>query len=218
MAVDLDPADAMAAWAAGFFLAEAGDTEEAREHGDRARTLDPLFWAAQFGSALADLCDGDFESALAQMTRMHTVSGDNPVAKLWLGVALLYSGRSDEAAGALDQSAAAGAGIFSATAACLGAGVAGDRDAVRGVLADPETREALRMTTELSWMAAAASAAVGDLDEALQWLSRAMEMGFINHRFFSEVDPFLAKLRGDPRFEALMKRAREKQREVEGQE
>jgi len=42
-------------------------------------------------------------------------------------------------------------------------------------------------------------------------------MGFINHRFFAENDPFLANLRGDPRFEALMERAREKQREIEAE-
>jgi len=40
-------------------------------------------------------------------------------------------------------------------------------------------------------------------------------MGFINHRFFAEYDPFLAELRGDPRFEALMERARAKEREIE---
>jgi len=41
-------------------------------------------------------------------------------------------------------------------------------------------------------------------------------MGFISHRFFAERDPFLARLRGDPRFDALMERAREKEREIEG--
>lgn len=216
-AVELDPANAMAAWAAGFFLAEVGRTDEAREHGERARALDPLFWPAQFGSALADLCDGNFESALAKMVRMHTISGDNPAANLWLGVCLIYTGRSDEAAAPLDQAAAAGAGTFSATATCLGAMVSGDREAMRAVLADPGTREALEMDTELTWMTAAASATVGDLDEALYWLSRAIEMGFINHRFFAEFDPFLAKLRADPRFESLMERARAKQREIEAE-
>jgi len=37
----------------------------------------------------------------------------------------------------------------------------------------------------------------------------------VNHRFFSTIDPFLAPLRGDPRFEAMMARAREKQAELE---
>ena len=216
-AVELDPANAMAAWAAGFFLAEGGRTDEAREHGDRARALDPLWWPAQAGSFYADMFDGNYDSALARMVGMHTVSGDNPVADLWLGVCLVYAGRSDEAAAPLDRAAAAGAGTFSATATLLGAMLSGDREAMRAVLADPGTREALEMATELAWMAAAASATVGDLDEALYWLSRAIEMGFINHRFFAEQDPFLAKLRGDPRFEALMERAREKQREIEAE-
>jgi TolB-like protein len=214
-AVELDPANAMAAWAAGLFLAEVGRTDEAREHGDRA--LDPLWWPAQAGSFYADLCDGDYDSALAKIIGMHTVSGDNPVADLWLGVCLVYAGRSDEAAAPLDRAAAAGVGIFSVTATCLGAMVSGDREAMRAVLADPGTRDALEMATELTWLVAAASAAVGDLDEALYWLSRAIEMGFINHRFFAEVDPFLAKLRGDPRFEELMERASAKQREIEAE-
>jgi hypothetical protein len=38
----------------------------------------------------------------------------------------------------------------------------------------------------------------------------------VNHRFWSEIDPFLAPLRTDPRFQALMARAREKQRAFEG--
>jgi TolB-like protein/Flp pilus assembly protein TadD len=216
-AVELDPANGMAAWAAGLFLAEVGRTDEAREHGDRARALDPLWWPAQAGSFYADLFDRNFDSALAKMVGMHTVSADNPVADLWLGVCLVYAGRSDEAAAPLDRAAAAGVGIFSATATCVGAMVSGDREAMRAVLADPATREALEMTTELTWLVAAASAAVGDLDEALYWLSRAVEMGFINHRFFAEVDPFLARLRGNPRFEALMERARAKQREIEAE-
>jgi serine/threonine protein kinase/tetratricopeptide (TPR) repeat protein len=216
-AVDLDPADGMAAWAAAFCLAEVGRTDEARRHGDRARAVDPLFWAAQFGSALADLCDGNFKAAHAKFGRMHTISGDNPVAKLWLGVSLAYAGRPDEASASLDQAAAAGVGIFSATATVFGAMVSGDREAMRKVLIDPGTREALEMTTELTWMVAAASAAVSDIEEALYWLSRSIEMGFINHRFFAEQDPFLAKLRGDPRFEELMERAREKQREIEAE-
>ena len=210
-AVDLDPANAMAAWAAGFLLAEVGRTDEAREHGERARTLDPLFWPAQFGSALADLCDGKFDSALAKMVKMHTISGENPAANLWLGVCLLYAGHPEEARGPLNRAGAAGAGAFSGTATCLGAMGSGDGDAVRAVLADTGTREALGTDTELTWMLAAASATVGDLDEALYWLSRAIEMGFINRRFFADVDPYLARLRGDPRFEELMERAREKQ-------
>ena len=86
-----------------------------------------------------------------------------------------------------------------------------------GVLADEVTRGAVEMDKELSWFAATGFASVGETEEALHWLSGAIEMGIINHRFFSEIDPFLAKLRGDPRFEALMERARDKQRDIEAE-
>ena len=85
------------------------------------------------------------------------------------------------------------------------------------VLADEVTRGAAEMDKELSWFAAIGFANIGETDQALRWLSAAIEMGIINHRFFAETDPFLAKLRGDPRFEALMERAREKQREIEAE-
>jgi hypothetical protein len=80
------------------------------------------------------------------------------------------------------------------------------------VLAEGATRAVIEIDKEMSWMAAAAFTRVGDPEEALRWLSGAIEMGFINHRFFAEHHPFLATLRGDPRFEALMERARAKQR------
>jgi TolB-like protein/Flp pilus assembly protein TadD len=216
-AVELDPGNAVAAWAAGFILAEIGRTGEAREHGDRAYALDPLYWPAPVGSCLADLFEGRFDSALAKMVGMHTISGDNPAANGWLGVCLLYAGRPDEAARAFDRTAAAGAGVFSMSATLLGTMVKGDAEAMRAVLADQAKREAFEIDKEISWMVAAACASLDERDEALYWLSRAIEMGFINHRFFAEHDPFLAKLRGDLRFEELMERAREKQREIEVQ-
>lgn len=65
---------------------------------------------------------------------------------------------------------------------------------------------------EASWTFAGCLAAVGERDEALAWLGNAIELGFVNHRFLSTRDPLLAPLRCDPRFEALMDRARAKER------
>jgi len=172
-AVDLDPGNAMAAWAAGYVLALVGRTGEAREHSDRAYALDPLWWPAPFGCCLADLCEGNFDSALTRMVGMHTVSGGHPAADLWLGVCLVHAGRSADAAAPLHRAAAAGAGTYSASATILGAMVKGDREAMRGVLADPGTREAVETDKEFSWQVAAAFAGVGDGDEALRWLSGA---------------------------------------------
>jgi hypothetical protein len=69
-----------------------------------------------------------------------------------------------------------------------------------------------RRDKEFSWLLADCFAIIGEIDEALDWLANSIEMGLINDRFFSEFDPFLAPLRGNRRFLALMKRAKEKQR------
>jgi hypothetical protein len=43
-------------------------------------------------------------------------------------------------------------------------------------------------------------------------MSNSIELGFTNYHFFSAIDPFLAKMRGNPGFETLTERARERQR------
>lgn len=64
----------------------------------------------------------------------------------------------------------------------------------------------------MSWWLSAGCSHCGWTGEALYWLANAIQLGFLNHRFLATIDPFLAALRGDTRFEALMDRAREKQR------
>ena len=49
----------------------------------------------------------------------------------------------------------------------------------------------------------------------MSWLEAALAWGFSNHRFWAERNRFLAPLRGDPRFGALIDRAKEKQREFD---
>ena len=47
-------------------------------------------------------------------------------------------------------------------------------------------------------------ALVGELDESLDWLERAVSRGFINYPLLSSSDPFLAALRDQERFQELM--------------
>ena len=87
--------------------------------------------------------------------------------------------------------------------------------AMREVLEDELTKKGFEIDKEMSWWAATGYASVGEVEQALHWLSVTIELGFLNHRFFSEHDPHLSQLVGNPRFEALRERAREKQREIE---
>ena len=56
---------------------------------------------------------------------------------------------------------------------------------------------------------------VGEIDKALYYLDRAIHWGFSNHQFLSTHNRFLKPLHNDPRFESLLKRAKEKQEKFE---
>jgi hypothetical protein len=118
----------------------------------------------------------------------------------------------DEACDFLGQVVAAGAPAFSMVASVLKALFRRDTEAAAGLLGDDALRDLASKDKEFSWWLAAGCSFAGMTDEALGWLSNSIELGFVNHHFFSTMDPFLALLRGNPRFEALMERAREKQR------
>jgi adenylate cyclase len=92
--------------------------------------------------------------------------------------------------------------------------VVGDRQRALSWMT-PEAVQTCRRDFMYSWWIACAYVMLGDADSALDWLENAVELGFVNHRYLGEVDPLLAPLRGDPRFQALMARAREKQRAFE---
>jgi hypothetical protein len=56
---------------------------------------------------------------------------------------------------------------------------------------------------------AQAQAVLGRRDEALRWLERAKDRGFLDAPFLEEVDPLLERLRGEPKFGELMRRVRQ---------
>lgn len=74
--------------------------------------------------------------------------------------------------------------------------------------------ELTRADKEFSWWLADLHACMGDHEAALRWLEQSVQLGFYNQRFWSEVDPFLAPLRGHPRFEELMHLALARQDEL----
>ena len=51
-------------------------------------------------------------------------------------------------------------------------------------------------------------ALLDDRDQALAWLENAVDRGFINYPYLSKHDPFLTKLRDDPRFKEILARVR----------
>ena len=58
-------------------------------------------------------------------------------------------------------------------------------------------------------------ALLGDTVEALRWLEHAVDKGWINYPYLSEVDPWLQNIRGTPQFAKLMQRVKREWEEFE---
>ncbi len=192
---------------------EAGQMAEARRYAAEAASIDPLLWFCQWSHAWVALLDGEFETALRRWQDAVASGEDAPVKSFFLAIFAAYAGRLDEACDLLSQFADVGFGAMSTFSSVLRVLLLQDTEAAVRLLEGQSVKDYARLDKEMSWWLAAGFSFVGEVDEALHWLANAIDLGFVNHVFFSKMDPFLAKLRGDPRFKALMERARQKQLE-----
>lgn len=161
-----------------------------------------------------DLLNGDLEGAARWFARGLEVAPGNPLSLFHWAVTKAYA-RDEAEAGSCFDELAAGSGPFAHGGALYRTALRGDRAAVLRLLGSPDVLPHRHCNGHVSWWIADCLARVGDAEEALRWLDNAIRLGRINSRFWSEVDPLVASLRGNPGFEALMERAREKERAFE---
>lgn len=194
-----------------FVAAEAGLQAEARRAGDRAASLDPQNWFARFCQAFALLLCGDVDSALVSMQSALELSGESPVARMHLAIASAYSGREEEALASFREVAATGDPAIAAVGMLFEAALTGDSTALARVLSESPLDHLSASDKEFCWWMADCQCRIGDFDGACLRLEHAIALGFVNHRFWAEVDPFLAPLRNYSRFQSLMEIARHRQ-------
>ena len=80
-----------------------------------------------------------------------------------------------------------------------------EKDKALQVLTKPR-REIMWNDLEGPWLMAGFFSLLDEKTEALSWLERATARGWINYPLFCRMDPFLAGIRDEPRFQKLMER------------
>jgi TolB-like protein len=215
-AVELDR-NTTALWMLAFSLAEGGRIGQARRFADDAVAADPLNIMSGFAQGAVEFFDGRFEEAASCFRRYLEIIGpDEPILLWWRAQALSYLGREDEAAPYFDKVIATDAHPLSALSRLWRLAAGGDRDGFRKALeSDTQLIETARTDEWFPNFIAACLARLGDHAGAIEWLERAVGWGFSNHRFLGELSPFLAPIRGDRRFQALLADARKKEKALD---
>jgi TolB-like protein len=199
-----------------FVLAEVGKTQEARHYADEALAADPLKFITSWARAVVDVFDGHFDAALDRYRDREThLAPREAIFHWWLAQAAAYSGKDEEALRVFEYVKTLGADLLSDFSDLFQRALRGDRTGVQEVLGKTVLRDVAKTDEYFPVFLANSLALVGETDEALDWLERAIKWGFTNHLFLSQFNRFLLPLRGNPRFESLMELAQEKQNAFE---
>jgi TolB-like protein/Flp pilus assembly protein TadD len=200
--LQLNPNDATARqWFANDALANIGQTEREIAELKHAVELDPLSLVINSNLGVAYIHAGRLDEAIAQLRKTVELDGTFYYARYNLAQALELKGLIPEAAAEYQKT-------MSMTEDPVPLGMLGRLYASHGQKDEAlKILQRLRQNREQRYTAAYSLALIyvglGDHNEALNWL----EQGYREHDGFNigpiRVDPLLAPLHGDPRFEAL---------------
>jgi serine/threonine-protein kinase len=187
---------------AGYIYSHANRNAEALRLFERAEVLDPLTPLTRCMPGFARIMDGDFQGALGPYRTLYELDPDSPFSMVCYGWVLDLAGHRGEAVQILDRAAARFPGTpFGAWAEALKSLLSG-----HGLRA--ERLAPLEAGARGSEMFARAAAQIyglaGEVERCLDWLEHAVRLGLWNEPFLGRHDPYLASVRGTPRFRRLM--------------
>jgi serine/threonine protein kinase len=181
----------------------------ARGYLEQVLRLDPLHPLARWGEAFLRIQEGQFGRAERTLREMLQTSSD--LLGNWLmGMALAYQDHGEEACVFFDAvSAGDPRNILARISTAMQYTLSGARDQALELLrSDLDVNPLTHGDFGYAYWTADCHALVGDTDSALEWLERSVALGVVNYPFLSQHDPFLAPLRGEPRFQKLMERVK----------
>jgi DNA-binding SARP family transcriptional activator/TolB-like protein len=205
-AIQLKPSNAIAHHWYGGFLSAMGRHEEAMQHAQRARTLDPTAPIIQTWIGLRYYFAGKYDEAIAEYAKAVELDREFAPAHWHQGWAYEQTGRFKEGIASAERALASDPqNLLYLTSLAHAYAKAGMKTEARALLA--RLAEASKQRHASAYHTAVVYAALGQTDAALDWLDRAYDekspwIGYLR------VDPRVASLRGDPRFDRLVRRAR----------
>ncbi len=192
----------------GYHYAVSGRPDLARALMDRLQQVDPLTSINLTMYGMVEMFDGNYPAALTWTQRAVDLDPANPTSRMMHAMMLAATGRRDEGIAILDAVAGDASGMaWAKLAPVMACALRGQRDELLRIMT-PELRAAAESDEILAWWSADCLALVNESDEAIDFIERAVEFGFINAPWLSKYEPFLDSLRGEPRVRCMMESVR----------
>ncbi len=189
----------------GYLYALIGRNEPALHLLCEALAIDPLTPINHGMPGFVALMEGRNSDALPHYRRFFRMDPYNPFAAWSLGYVLLRNDRVDEASEVYGELRANHPdSILAQLANATLSGVCGKRDATR-VAITSKLRAAAKNSELLSREITNCLALAGETDEALDWLENTVRIGNINYPFWARHNEWVDSIRGNSRFDAIMR-------------
>jgi tetratricopeptide (TPR) repeat protein len=151
------------------------------------------------------IMEGRYADALPDYQRFLDLDPQNPFAVWTWNCVLLRNGRVDEASETVHKLNTAFAGsVLTQLGTALFHGVSNEPAMVQETVTE-ELRAAARNSELLSRELTHCLALAGETEEALDWLENTVRIGNINYPFWAQHNEWVDSIRGNRRFDAIMR-------------
>ena len=204
-AIELKPNDADAHhWYSNDTLSALGRFDEAVAEGRRSVELDPLSVVMNADFAATLYYAKRYDESVRQLQKTIEIDPTSFYTHYTLGIALQAKGDLSGAISEYEKAKQLGDNTLVSTLCAAAKAQAGDKDAARRMLGELDKISKHREV--LGYLRAVLYLSLNNKDEALHWLEQGYAERDGSNICTIKVDPLLASLHGDPRFEALVQK------------
>jgi len=167
--------------------------------------IDPLTPINHCMPGFVAIMEGRNSDALPHYRQFLKMDPYNSFAAWSLGYVLLRNGRHDEASEIIGELKVNHPdSIMAQLADAILSGVCGKHEATRDAITS-ELRAAAKDSELLSREITHSLALAGETDEALDWLENTVRIGNVNYPFWAQHNEWVDSIRGNSRFDAIMR-------------
>jgi TolB-like protein/Tfp pilus assembly protein PilF len=204
-AIELKPNDADAHhWYGNDTLPALGQFEEAIVEGRRSVELDPLSVVINADLGVTFFYARRYDESAKQLRKTLELDPTSFYTHYNLGILLQTTGDLPGAIAEFEKAKQLGDNTFVSTLCAQAKARTGDKDAAQRMLSDLDQMSQHREV--VGYFRALLYLSLNNKDEALRWLEQGYAERDGSNISTIKVDPLLASLHGDPRFEALVQK------------